>query len=254
MKKLVQDFEVLQRKELNDEHFVLDVKALEPLPEIRPGQFVNVLVKDSNTTFLRRPLSIHFVDYERNTISLYIKKIGDGTKKLGELKEGDTLNIVYPLGNQYSIPNNANTLLVGGGCGVAPLLYLAKHLKEAGNKVTTLLGVRSEKDAVELDAYKEYGNILVTTEDGSFGEKGYPTQHSVLEKEKFDYVFTCGPEPMMKAVAAYSAQNNIPCEVSLENTMACGFGACLCCVTETTEGNKCTCTEGPVFNINDLKW
>ncbi|NOU58237.1 dihydroorotate dehydrogenase electron transfer subunit [Marinifilum caeruleilacunae] len=254
MKKLVQDFEVLQRKELNDDHFVLDVKALEPLPEIRPGQFVNVLVKDSNTTFLRRPLSIHFVDYERNTISLYIKKIGDGTKKLGELKEGDTLNIVYPLGNQYSIPNNANTLLVGGGCGVAPLLYLAKHLNQAGNKVTTLLGVRSEKDAVELDAYKEYGNILVTTEDGSFGEKGYPTQHSILEKEKFDYVFTCGPEPMMKAVAAYSTQKNIPCEVSLENTMACGFGACLCCVTETTEGNKCTCTEGPVFNINDLKW
>ncbi|GAB7089629.1 dihydroorotate dehydrogenase electron transfer subunit [Marinifilum fragile] len=254
MKKLVQDFEVLQRKELNDDHFVLDVRALEPLPEIRPGQFVNVLVKDSNTTFLRRPLSIHFVDYERNTISLYIKKIGDGTKKLGELKEGDSLNIVYPLGNQYSIPNNANTLLVGGGCGVAPLLYLAKHLKEAGNKVTTLLGVRSEKDAVELDAYKEYGDILVTTEDGSFGEKGYPTQHSILEKEKFDYVFTCGPEPMMKAVAAYSAQKNIPCEVSLENNMACGFGACLCCVTETTGGNKCTCTEGPVFNINDLKW
>ncbi|WP_245625932.1 dihydroorotate dehydrogenase electron transfer subunit [Marinifilum fragile] len=182
------------------------------------------------------------------------KKIGDGTKKLGELKEGDSLNIVYPLGNQYSIPNNANTLLVGGGCGVAPLLYLAKHLKEAGNKVTTLLGVRSEKDAVELDAYKEYGDILVTTEDGSFGEKGYPTQHSILEKEKFDYVFTCGPEPMMKAVAAYSAQKNIPCEVSLENNMACGFGACLCCVTETTGGNKCTCTEGPVFNINDLKW
>ena len=254
MKKLVQDFEVLRRKELNDDHFVLDVKALEPLPEILPGQFVNVLVKDSNTTFLRRPLSIHFVDYEQNTISLYIKKIGDGTKKLGELDKGDTLNIVYPLGNQYSIPNNANTLLVGGGCGVAPLLYLAKHLKKAGNKVTTLLGVRSEKDAVELDAYKEYGNILVTTEDGTFGEKGYPTQHSVLEKEKFDYVFTCGPEPMMKAVADYSEQKNIPCEVSLENTMACGFGACLCCVTETTEGNKCTCTEGPVFNINDLKW
>lgn len=254
MKKLVQDFEVLQRKELNDDHFVLDVKALEPLPEIHPGQFVNVLVKDSKTTFLRRPLSIHFVDYELNTISLYIKKIGDGTKKLGELKSGDTLNIVYPLGNRYSIPNNSNTLLVGGGCGVAPLLYLAKHLKEAGNNVTTLLGVRSEKDAVELDAYKEYGNILVTTEDGSFGEKGYPTQHSVLENENFDYVFTCGPEPMMKAVAAYSAEKNIPCEVSLENTMACGFGACLCCVTETTEGNKCTCTEGPVFNINDLKW
>jgi len=254
MKKLVQDFEVLRKDELNDEHFVLDVKALEPLPEIHPGQFVNVLVKDSSTTFLRRPLSIHFVDYERNVIKLYIKKIGEGTKKLGELVKGDSLNIVFPLGNQYSIPENSNTLLVGGGCGVAPLLYLAKHLHKAGNKVTTILGVRSAKDAVELDAYKAYGDILVTTEDGSFGEKGYPTQHSALDKETFDYVFTCGPEPMMKAVATYAKKKDIPCEVSLENTMACGFGACLCCVTETTTGNKCTCTEGPVFNINDLKW
>ena len=254
MKKLVQDFEVLHREELNDENFVLEVKAYEPLPEIHPGQFVNVLVENSNSTFLRRPLSIHFVDYERNVIKLFIKKIGDGTKKLGELEPGDKLNIVYPLGNQYSIPNKAKTLLVGGGCGVAPLLYLAKHLHKAGNEVTTILGVRSAIDAVELDAYKAYGDILVTTEDGSFGEQGYPTQHSILKNGKFDYVFTCGPDPMMKAVAAYSKERNIPCEVSLENTMACGFGACLCCVTDTKDGNKCTCTEGPVFNINDLKW
>jgi dihydroorotate dehydrogenase electron transfer subunit len=254
MKKLVQDFEVLHREELNAEHFVLDVKANEPLPEIHPGQFVNVLVENSSSTFLRRPLSIHFVDYDRNIMKLYVKRIGDGTKKLGELKVGDRLNIVFPLGNRYSIPSNSTTLLVGGGCGVAPLLYLAKHLKEAGNDVTTLLGVRSAVDAVELEAYKEYGEILVTTEDGSFGEKGYPTQHSVLSNKKFDFIFTCGPEPMMKAVAEYAKANNVPCEVSLENTMACGFGACLCCVTETTEGNKCTCTEGPVFNINDLKW
>lgn len=254
MKKLVQDFEVLHREELNEEHFILDIKALEPLPMIHPGQFVNVLVENSTDTFLRRPLSIHFVDYDRNVIKLYVKKVGKGTRKLGELKTGDKLNLVFPLGNQYSIPKNSRTLLIGGGCGVAPLLYLAKHLKEAGNEVTTILGVRSAYDAVELNAYKEYGRIFVTTEDGSMGEKGYPTQHSVLEKEHFDFSFTCGPEPMMKAVAAYSKAKNIPCEVSLENTMACGFGACLCCVTETKEGNKCACTEGPVFNINDLTW
>lgn len=254
MKKLVQDFEVLRKEDLNEDHFVLDVKALEPLPKIYPGQFVNVLLKNTNSAFLRRPLSIHFVDYDRNVIKLYIKKVGEGTKKLGELVEGDTLNIIFPLGNQYSIPKNSNTLLVGGGCGVAPLLYLAKHLKDAGNKVTTVLGVRSAKDVIEIDAYEAYGEVFTTTEDGTYGEKGYPTQHSILEKEKFDHVFTCGPEPMMKAVAAYAQKKNIFCEVSLENTMACGFGACLCCVTETKTGNKCTCTEGPVFNINDLKW
>ncbi|RUT79781.1 dihydroorotate dehydrogenase electron transfer subunit [Ancylomarina longa] len=254
MKKLVQDFEVLHREELNDEHFTLEIRAYEPLPEIKPGQFVNVLVENSTQTFLRRPLSIHFVDYEKNSIKLYIKRIGEGTKKLGTLVSGDKLNLVFPLGNQYSIPSSSKTLLIGGGCGVAPLLYLAKHLKEAGNEVTTILGVRSAIDAVEMDAYKAYGRILVTTEDGSLGDKGYPTQHSILTNENFDYTFTCGPEPMMKAVARYAKEKNIPCEVSLENTMACGFGACLCCVTPTKTGNKCVCTEGPVFNINDLTW
>lgn len=253
MKKLVQDFEVLHKEELNKDTIVLDIKAFKPLPEIKPGQFVNVLVENANNTFLRRPLSIHFVDYDKNIIKLFIKKIGEGTVKLGELEIGDKLDVVFPLGNQYTIPKNSKTLLIGGGCGVAPLLYLAKHLKDAGNEVTTILGVRSEYDAIELEPYKEYGRILITTEDGSLGEKGYPTQHSALQ-EDFDYTFTCGPEPMMKSVAAYSESKNIPCEVSLENMMACGFGACLCCVTETTEGNKCTCTEGPVFNINELKW
>ncbi|MBI9058722.1 MAG: dihydroorotate dehydrogenase electron transfer subunit [Labilibaculum sp.] len=253
MKKLVQDFEVLHKKELNKDNFVLEIKASEALPDIKPGQFVNVLVENATNTFLRRPLSIHFVDYDKNIIKLYIKRIGEGTNKLGELEIGDKLNLIYPLGNQYSIPKNSKTLLVGGGCGVAPLLYLAKHLKEAGNEVTTILGIRSAEDAIELDQYKEYGRVFITTEDGTMGEKGYPTQHSVL-KEDFDYSFTCGPDPMMKAVAAFSKSKDIPCEVSLENTMACGIGACLCCVTDTKRGNICTCTEGPVFNINELKW
>ncbi|RZT95882.1 dihydroorotate dehydrogenase electron transfer subunit [Ancylomarina subtilis] len=254
MKKLIQDFELVKYEELNCEHFVLDVKAYEALPEILPGQFVNVRVDNNNAVFLRRPLSIHNVDYDRNVIQLFVKRIGEGTKSLGELKIGDKLNIVYPLGNSYTIPKNSKTLLIGGGCGVAPLLYLSKFLHEAGNEVTTILGVRSSYDAVGLEAYKPYGRILITTEDGSQGEKGYPTQHSVLENESFDYSFTCGPEPMMKAVAAYAESKGIPCEVSLENTMACGFGACLCCVTDTKKGNKCVCTEGPVFNIKDLKW
>jgi len=254
MKKRIQDFELIKCEELNCEHFLLDIKANEPLPEILPGQFVNVRVDNNSAVFLRRPLSIHNVDYERNVIQLFVKRIGEGTRSLGELKPGDKVNLVYPLGNSFSIPKNSKTLLIGGGCGLAPLLYLAKFLKAAGNEVTTIVGVRSSYDAVELDTYEQYGRILVTTEDGSQGEKGFPTQHSVLENESFDYSFTCGPEPMMKAVAAYSVAKGISCEVSLENTMACGFGACLCCVTDTKKGNKCVCTEGPVFNIKDLKW
>lgn len=254
MKKQVQDFEVVQCRELNKEHFVLELRAPKPLPIIKPGQFVNVLVENSKSVFLRRPLSVHDVDYSENLLKLYVKRVGEGTRALGELKSGDKLNVLFPLGNGYSLPSGKKTLLVGGGCGVAPLLYLAKHLQKAGNEVTTLLGVRSSIDALELEDYKAVSRLLVTTEDGSMGEEGFPTQHSVLENETFDMIFTCGPEPMMKAVASYARGKEIECEVSLENTMACGIGACLCCVTETKKGHKCACTDGPVFNINELTW
>ena len=115
---------------------------------------------------------------------------------------------------------------------------------------------KNTKKALEIilkEEYEKYATVYYTTEDGSYGEKGYPTQHSILT-EQFDHIFCCGPEPMMKAVARYAYSKHIDCEVSLENTMACGIGACLCCVNDTKEGHKCVCTDGPVFNINDLKW
>jgi dihydroorotate dehydrogenase electron transfer subunit len=123
-----------------------------------------------------------------------------------------------------------------------------------GCDVTFLLGARSAKDLLLLDKFGEYGRVLVTTEDGSFGEKGFVTQHSVLRNEKFDMVQCCGPTPMMKAVARYAREAEVTCEVSLENLMACGLGACLCCVEKTVEGNVCVCKEGPVFNIDRLLW
>jgi dihydroorotate dehydrogenase electron transfer subunit len=109
---------------------------------------------------------------------------------------------------------------------------------------------------MELDSFAQYGQVSTTTEDGTHGLKGRVTDHSVLSDnlQKFDRVYTCGPEPMMKAVAARAAAAGVFCEVSLENTMACGFGVCLCCVTDTTSGHQCVCTDGPVFNIKDLKW
>lgn len=107
---------------------------------------------------------------------------------------------------------------------------------------------------LEFDLFKGVGTVYVTTEDGSAGEKGFVTNHPILQREKFDLIQTCGPKPMMKAVAAYAKTNNIECEASLENMMACGLGACLCCVEKTKEGNVCVCKEGPVFNIKKLLW
>ena len=116
-----------------------------------------------------------------------------------------------------------------------------------------IFGARAAKDLYRRDAYEALGRVEYTTEDGSLGEKGYVTNHSVLT-EKFDGIFTCGPKPMMLAVAKYARENGIACEVSLENKMACGLGACLCCVEDTKEGHKCVCTDGPVFSIDELKW
>lgn len=256
MKKHILDLTVSSVEKLNERYALIKLTHEEPLPEMLPGQFVEVRVDNSPKTMLRRPISINYVDYERNELWLLVAGIGDGTKRLIELKKGDMLNCVLPLGNGFTMPKAANEriLLVGGGVGVAPLLYFGKCIKAAGAEPVFLLGARSAKDLLELEAFEAVGTVHITTEDGSAGEKGFVTNHSVLQRERFTLISTCGPKPMMMAVAKYARQANIPCEASLENMMACGVGACLCCVEKTTEGNLCVCKEGPVFNIDRLLW
>lgn len=251
MKKII-DFLVKENRQLNENMFLLSLYS-EELPSLRPGQFVNVKVEDSPATFLRRPLSVYDVDEENKLLFLFIKIAGAGTQRLSRLKANERLNLILPLGNSFSIPQKGRCLLVGGGVGIAPLLYLSKEMHKKGLTPDLLIGVRSKNDIVLEDSFRQYAQLYYTTEDGSFGEKGYPTQHSLLANQ-YDHIFCCGPDPMMKAVAKYAAARQVDCEVSLENLMACGIGACLCCVTDTTAGHKCVCTEGPVFNIKDLKW
>lgn len=250
------DLIIRENKRLNDQYFLLILSSSETLPTMLPGQFVEVRVDNSPETFLRRPISINFVDYQKNELWLLIQIVGEGTRKLSLLKAGESLNLLLPLGNSFTMPQNINSklLLVGGGVGIAPLLYLGSKLKEKGIVCDFLLGGRSKDNLLQLDEFSTYGNVYTTTEDGSFGEKGFVTNHSILKDKKFDFIYTCGPTPMMKAVAAFAMSKSIECEVSLENTMACGFGACLCCVTDSTDGHICVCTEGPVFNISKLKW
>ena len=251
MKKII-DFTVKENQRLNDDTILLVLHSPE-LPEIKPGQFVNIRVDHSPSTFLRRPISVHDVDKEQGLLYLFIKIVGCGTSTMGELQPGEKLNVILPLGNSFTIPFSGRPLLIGGGCGVAPMLHLSREMKARGLSPVVLIGTRASKDILRKEEFEKYATVYYTTEDGSFGEKGYVTQHSILN-ETFDSIFCCGPEVMMKAVAAYANSKNIECEVSLENTMACGIGACLCCVTDMKEGNKCVCTEGPIFNIKDLKW
>lgn len=256
MKKYIIDLTVSSVEHISDKYVLLKLTHVDKLPEMLPGQFVEVRVDDSPKTFLRRPISINFVDYENNELWLLVAAIGSGTRRLSRLNTGDMLNCMLPLGNSFTMPSSSSDrfLLVGGGVGVAPLLYFGKKLKEAGCEPTFLLGARTAKDLLLMDEFNKYGRVCVTTEDGSAGEQGFVTNHSVLASEHFDMISTCGPKPMMKAVARYAKANGIECEVSLENKMACGVGACLCCVEGTNEGNLCVCKDGPVLNIKKLLW
>ncbi len=256
MKKFIHDFEVSRNHHISSDYFALYLKCPVSLPLISPGQFAEVLVSNSTTTYLRRPFSIYDTDYNTNELSLLIKKVGDGTNALARLKEGDTLNLVYPLGNTFSMPSGEKALLVGGGVGIAPMLLLARLLKQKGFKPDVLIGGRSTGDILEPEKYAPYGDVFITTDDGSAGTKGMVTQHPALSENIGEYsaIYACGPDPMMKAVARLAFTNSVPCEISLENTMACGIGACLCCVVETVEGNKTTCIDGPVFDTRRLKF
>ena len=255
MTKRIEDLKVIENKRLNKDFFIIELEGNTKIPDLKPGQFIQVRVDGSPETFLRRPISVHDVDYIKNTLKILIQIAGKGTETLSKIESGDILNIIYPLGNSFSLPSRGNKiLLVGGGCGIAPLLFLGRYLKSNDFVPDILLGFRNKDRIIEFEEYLQIGNVFITTEDGSMGEKGYVTTHSIFATNEYDKIYCCGPDRMMKAIADYCKKKEIVCEVSLENLMACGIGACLCCVVDTVKGNLCTCIDGPVFNVNDLKW
>ena len=257
MKKTVTYFLLLENKKLNKDNFLLILQSPIPLSDILPGQFINVEIKEALEIFLRRPFSVLDVDYEKQTISLLVKILGRGSKKLTEAQPGQIISTIFPLGKSFTLPDiDDRILLIGGGSGVAPMLFLAKICGLDPVNVDVLIGAKSISDHINVDGYQSYGNFYFTTEDGTLGEKGYVTNHPVFTDELnlYNKIYTCGPDLMMKAVGMKAIKENIFCEVSLENMMACGFGVCLCCVEDTKTGHKCVCTDGPVFNVNELKW
>ena len=254
MTKQIADFKITAKSDYG-RSVLLRLYSEQTLPDIAPGQFVQVRVDGSPSTYLRRPISIHDVDFQKNEISLLVQQVGEGTRHLSSAKVGDLINIVFPLGNGFTLPKKSESvLLVGGGIGIAPLYYFAKVLNDKGIRPTLLLGGKTESDLLRLVDYQQFGETFVTTEDGSLGEKGFVTMHSIWQEKLFDKIYVCGPKPMMKAVAKMAAEKDVWCEVSLENLMACGLGACLCCVEDTVDGHVCVCKEGPVFNTRRLKW
>ncbi|MDR2431871.1 MAG: dihydroorotate dehydrogenase electron transfer subunit [Candidatus Margulisbacteria bacterium] len=246
MKKLV-NAAVVSASLLSPAYLLLIVNTGTAIP-VAAGQFASIGLPG---VCLRRPFSIH--DADGAVLSFLIKIVGGGTRRLAKLKPGDTLSIMYPLGNGFMLSEKP-AVLVGGGCGLAPLLLLAKQLQAAGARPLAVLGGRSKDDIVELGALAKYAAVRVATEDGSLGARGLVTAE-LNDLKSGAAVYACGPEAMLKALHKLAAEKNFHLQLSLEALMACGVGACLGCVTDTLkDGRVCVCSAGPVFNAEDLPW
>ncbi|MBQ8572023.1 MAG: dihydroorotate dehydrogenase electron transfer subunit [Ruminococcus sp.] len=212
----------------------------------RPGQFINIKL---DGFYLRRPISV--CDKVDDTLTIIYKVVGEGTEYMATLKEGAELDVLIGLGNGFDVNASGDTaLLLGGGVGVPPLYMLCKKLIEAGKKVTVCLGFNTADEVFYENEFKALGALVrVATVDGSYGTKGFVT--NLFEDVDYSYYYTCGPEPMLKAVFNTCKSDG---ELSFEERMGCGFGACMCCSCKTVTGYKRICKEGPVMKKEEIIW
>ena len=212
-----------------------------------PGQFINILVEGF---YLRRPISI--CDWDDKTITIIYKVVGKGTEAMAEMLPGKKLDILTGLGNGFTAKEGSEKpLVIGGGVGAPPMYGVAKHLMEKGAKPTVILGFTSKDDVFYEEEFKALGcEVYVTTNDGSYGTKGFVTD-VIKNLEDYDYFYTCGPLPMLKAVAMGTECSG---QLSFEERMGCGFGGCMGCSCKTLTGNKRICTEGPVLLKEEIIW
>ena len=210
-----------------------------------PGQFVNIQLSGR---FLRRPISV--CDYDGSTLTILYKVVGGGTAQMAAMEEGQTLDILTGLGNGYDLSvSGAHPVLLGGGVGIPPLYRLAKDLLAQGKTVSVVLGFNTASEVFYADEFRALGcDVTVTTVDGSYGTKGFVTD---ALPENYTYFYTCGPEPMLKAVYRAALTSG---QMSFEERMGCGFGACMGCSCKTLTGYKRICKEGPVMRKEEILW
>ena len=213
-----------------------------------PGQFVNIALEGR---YLRRPISV--CDYDERTITLIYKVVGDGTAQMSRMAAGTELDLLTGLGNGFSIREEVRRpLLVGGGVGVPPLYHLAKRLLAAGRPVEVILGFNTAAECFYEEEFRALGcTVTVATADGSHGVRGFVTTALAERRPDFDYFYACGPLPMLRALAEAVEQDG---QLSFEERMGCGFGACMGCSCKTKYGNKRICKEGPVLEKGEIIW
>lgn len=240
---------VIENKKISEDIFLLKLQSREIVENSLPGQFVSIKCRDLT---LRRPFSVAKV-YDDYSFDLIYKVIGEGTQYLTELKPGDNVDFIGPMGNSFSIENK-NSLLIGCGVGIAPIVYMSQILDKKGIKHNCVIGTRS---SIELELCHKSYNL---TEDGSCGLKGRLDHHlkDIIAETKAEKIYICGPNPAMKYATDIALKNNMEVEVALERVMACGTGVCMGCVIEVLEnGEKIqrrVCRDGPVFNGASILW
>ncbi|MDD5252871.1 MAG: dihydroorotate dehydrogenase electron transfer subunit [Candidatus Omnitrophota bacterium] len=263
MEKLQIKTKIISNKKLKNNYWHLEFESGLIAGNAVPGQFIEVKVNYGTDPLLRRPISIHKVN--KAGVKLLYEVVGRGTQILSEKRPGDLLDVIGPLGNGFEYlrktarADSTQVVLVAGGMGVAPLVFLAEKIKSFSPLV--LVGARKKEQVLCSREFKALGcKLIIATDDGSLGFKGKVTDllKEILSKEspadRPINIYACGPQPMLKAVAQISCENNIPSQLSLERHMACGFGACLGCVVPTKAGYKRVCKDGPVFLGKELIW
>ncbi|MBN1533973.1 MAG: dihydroorotate dehydrogenase electron transfer subunit [Spirochaetes bacterium] len=231
-------------------HYLLRIRHT--IRECMPGQFVNLRGWSGHDPLLRRPFSVF--NRESDVLELVIRVVGKGTEILSRMEPGE-IDLLGPMGRGFTIMENRSVLLAGGGVGNAPLHYLARMLKERGNRVSCIYGARSREYIYREKEFREIcDSVIFTTDDGSFGTAGTVTDaaREILSHEAFDRIYSCGPTAMMRSMVELAG--SAPIEISVENYFGCGIGLCMGCTIETTQGMKRACIDGPVFDGSSIKW
>lgn len=230
---------------------------------IEPGQFVHMLVPRMEAHILRRPFSVYASDPQSATLDILYQVVGFGTEHMTTLQPGEECELIGPVGRAWDPPATGRCLLVGGGVGAAPLFMLCRRIAASQASVEVVLGAQTQDALVCRARYEEVlrHGPSCATDDGSYGRAGFCTslvqealEAAAAEGRPFEYVAVCGPEPLMKIVAAQAKEAGARCEVSMEKRMACGIGACLSCVVDTVDGKKRACVDGPVFDAEKVVW
>ena len=251
---------VIEQAVLSGDVLRLTLEASKLAVSARPGQFAMLGCGSGLDPFLRRPLSIHRIHREQGgpgAVSFLYRVRGRGTECLASRRQGETVSLLGPLGRGFRYEGNSRrALLVGAGIGVAPLLFLAETLMGLNWTMTILIGARNRKDILCRSGFERYGRVLVSTDNGSAGHRGSVVDllRNVVEKQSYEQIYACGPQPVLKAVQQLGAEKGLPAQLSLEERMACGLGACMGCVCQGAESSPMVrvCAEGPVFDASEV--